>query len=502
VIKRLIIGFVAIVLVLAARPVAVLAQQPAAAVTINQVDATNYPDMRAVVTAVDAGGVPVPDLTATQLQAFDGDTSIPITAVQPGQDGSQRLSVVVAIDVSGSMAGDPLDRAKQAATAFVQSLGANDTASVVAFNATVTTIVPFTSDKPQLVSGIASLQAGGGTALYEAVLDTSYLAGTSGSPRRAVILLTDGENDAPNSTTTADGSLDVAKSVGAPLFTIGFGETPDLGYLQGLASATHGSYRGASAANIGAVYDDLARLLRNQYVLTLKASGRADGARTSLRVVATIGGAPIAATAPFTRGNAPVVVAPAPTAIPTAVASAPAPAASSSSTNAGVIVAAIVAAVVLAGLALLTLTLLRRRRNQRAIDAIVAPNPDRAARQGVPAPDSQTTATAVGVTGRLLPAGSDATSSIVFGATPITIGSQPTCDIVLEPAPDVAPRHAQLWMRDGKMTLRHLGGGRRATTIAGRRIDWVILEDGDEFAVGPHRYRAERVPGPATSAGS
>ena len=50
-----------------------------------------------------------------------------------------------------------------------------------------------------------------------------------------------------------------------------------------------------------------------------------------------------------------------------------------------------------------------------------------------------------------------------------------------------------VWVKDQKIMLRHVGGLRRSTIAGGKPVDWVALEDGEEFSVGPHRFRAHRV---------
>jgi hypothetical protein len=42
-----------------------------------------------------------------------------------------------------------------------------------------------------------------------------------------------------------------------------------------------------------------------------------------------------------------------------------------------------------------------------------------------------------------------------------------------------------------KLSDRHTGGSRRPTFVGGQPVDLVMLEDGDEFTVGPHKFRAE-----------
>jgi len=474
----------------AALPVA-RAQQPAPSITVNQVDAGKYPDVRAIVNVLDARGVPVAGLTAAQFQAFDAEAAVPVSAVQNAQDASQRLSVVVTIDVSGSMAGQPLDQAKQAATAFIGSLAPDDQAALIAFGPAVTTVVPFTADRARLTAGIAALSAGGGTALWEAVQTSAAAATSAPTPRRAIVLLTDGVNDSGGSQASAAGSLAAAQAAGAPTFTIGFGADPDVAYLQALSGATQGQYRAATAADVGAVYADIATLLRSQYVLTIRAAAPADGKGASLRIVATVGGAQASASAPFTRGSAP----PAPVATQPAASQGPAAEPGGGTSVAPIAFGGIVALVVVALLAFFFVRWQQRRRLLREQLAIVAPNPALAAALGVPRPPG-------GDTGR----GSEATWARIVslnGATgdvasfelspiPISIGSGSECNVRLPASDDVAPRHALVWAKDGKIMLRHVGGRRRATVAAGRPVDWVILDEGDEFSLGGHRFRAGR----------
>src|SRR5438128_2170306 len=84
-------------------PATVAAQQPQPKLTITQLDASAYPQLRAVVTALDANGVPVRGLMPAQFQAADGDTALTIQSAQGAVDQNLGLSVVLVIDISGSM---------------------------------------------------------------------------------------------------------------------------------------------------------------------------------------------------------------------------------------------------------------------------------------------------------------------------------------------------------------------------------------------------------------
>ena len=469
------------------------AQQPPSTPTlsINQVDASKYPDVRAVATVLDARGVPVSGLSAAQFQAFDGDTQLTVAAATAGQDSSLGLSVVIAIDISGSMAGDPLARAKQAATELAGQLGTNDEAAVVAFNQQVTPITGMTNDRRRLTDGIAGLQAGGGTALYEAAQTSAYIASVAKLPRHAVVLLTDGENDAPTSQVTADGSLAVATGSGVPFFTVGFGDVPDASFLQALSSVTQGGYRPATVGTISSVYADLATLLRNQYVVTIRALGEADGKDSTLQLIAFVAGTPMAAVAPYKRGAAPVGAAltqVAPAAQPSVV-----PATSSGASRTPALVfGGLVVAVILAVVAYAASRWYQRRRLQRAQLAIVSPNERLAAAQGVP----QQRHAAAGASsyaeagGRLIEHSADGAGKVYdLGAGPFAIGSsRRLCQLVLSVSDGVAPEHVRITLVNGAYRLHHTGGSARQTLVGGKPADFVTLEPGDEIQVDRHHF--------------
>jgi hypothetical protein len=97
------------------------------------------------------------------------------------------------------------------------------------------------------------------------------------------------------------------------------------------------------------------------------------------------------------------------------------------------------------------------------------------------------------VTGRLIALnGASADAGVRFGGEPVSIGSGPEAAVRIEAGADVAPVHALVWIKDGKIMLRHVAGHSRRTLVDGRPVEWVILEDGDVFSVGSHRWRVAR----------
>ena len=467
------------------------AQAPSPKLTINQVDATGFPSIQAIVTVLDSSGVPAPGLTPEQFKAFEGTSPLTIDRVQLAQDQGLSLATVIVIDVSGSMAGEPFNSAKAAASRYVDSMGTNDQAAILAFGDDVRTIVRLTGDHEALLQGIDSLQTGGNTALYEAVQTSAFIAGLSPAARRAVILLTDGENLAPASDATNDGSIAAAKGSNVPMFTIGFGDSASVGYLNILAAATGGAYRAATPETIGGVYEDIANLLRNQYVVNLTGSGSPDGKNASLQVVATVDGTPATGVLGYTRGAAPGVA-------PVPAAQSPVtPAVPASKSNTPATVFAVIVVVVGGAIGAWLLLMWNRRRRQRLEQLkVVEPNLRQAAAQPLdtsyrplsPLVTTTNGATVAAVAGTGILRQANGSGDVYeLGAGPTIIGTSPRASIVLPPSAMVAPEHLRIWLRGDHYVLHHVGGMTRKTYVGGHEADWVTLEPGDEVTVGPYK---------------
>ena len=95
-----------------------------------------------------------------------GLTGLPIDATR-----RTPVNLAIVLDKSGSMQGDKLRKAKDAALASIDRLGPNDIVSVVAYDHTVEVLVPATkiSDRAALRTAIERLSAGGNTALFAGV---------------------------------------------------------------------------------------------------------------------------------------------------------------------------------------------------------------------------------------------------------------------------------------------------------------------------------------------
>jgi Ca-activated chloride channel homolog len=105
------------------------------------------------------------------------------------------LAMVLVIDKSGSMTGTPLELARQAAKASVELLSARDMVGIVGFDEQPQIICEMTSaaSRDAIQASIDSLQAGGGTYMYAAMVSAKKMLETAPAKIRHMILLTDGQ---------------------------------------------------------------------------------------------------------------------------------------------------------------------------------------------------------------------------------------------------------------------------------------------------------------------
>jgi Ca-activated chloride channel family protein len=105
------------------------------------------------------------------------------------------LTIAMLIDTSQSV-GPKLRFEQEAATAFFQSiLREKDRAMLVSFDTDVSLLQDFTNDPNKMARQIQKLRAAGGTALYEAIYRTCDEKLIRETGRKAIIILSDGEDE-------------------------------------------------------------------------------------------------------------------------------------------------------------------------------------------------------------------------------------------------------------------------------------------------------------------
>ena len=136
------------------------------------------------------------------------------------------VSVAFLLDVSGSMrVSGKLEAAKEAIRYFVESLRPHDRFALIAFaDEQVAWITEFTSDRQRFLDRLAVQTGYGQTALNDAVAAAPGLVQAGADGRKAIVLITDGVDNA--SRTNLDRAIELARRASVPIYTVGFSSLP------------------------------------------------------------------------------------------------------------------------------------------------------------------------------------------------------------------------------------------------------------------------------------
>jgi VWFA-related protein len=201
------------------------------------------------------------------------------------------ISMVVMIDCSASME-EKLTTAQSAAIRFVKTLRPQDLAQIVQFNDRATTLQAFTNDHAALEAAIRKTEASSSTALhnalYIALKDLMKDKKAAELRRRAVVLLSDGEDTA--SLVSDDQVLELARKSEINIYAISLRSNllKDRGrqafsqaeyLITALTRDTGGrAYFPTSLSELDTVYDRIAEELRTLYSVGYVSSNpRRDG---------------------------------------------------------------------------------------------------------------------------------------------------------------------------------------------------------------------------------
>jgi VWFA-related protein len=253
-----------------------------ALLTLNQINIERFPEILIYITAADERGTPLKGLTASNFSVQEDGATSQVKGVLPLEGGDEPISVILAIDRSGSMRGTPIRDARQAAVDFVGEMRAIDRVGVVSFDDHVTVISHLSSDKKVIEKAIERITVGRDTALNDAIVKALGLLSPFGG-RRAVVVLTDGKEN--RSKTSRKETINKAIEIGVPVITVGLGEEVDATALEVIAGRTGGrAFFAQESGELPSLYRAIARQLINQYRVTLQSKKSLDSGWHRLRV--------------------------------------------------------------------------------------------------------------------------------------------------------------------------------------------------------------------------
>jgi VWFA-related protein len=273
-------GFGTVVFALAASAVALAGQEPSFRSPSSEV-------VVVPVTVTDRQGRLVADLSAAQFSVYDNDRRQPITLFS---NDDTPVTVGLVLDTSASMR-PKMGEVVAATSAFARSSNPADELFTLAFNDDVHDAVgdhPFlrASDATTLEATVSAFAADGRTALYDALIAGLDRLDTGTRPRKVLILISDGGDNA--SQATLDQVLARARRSNAAIYTVGLftSDDPDANprILKSISTATGGErYLPATPGALIQTCMQIAREIRSGYTIGYEPPDR-DGRYHRLRV--------------------------------------------------------------------------------------------------------------------------------------------------------------------------------------------------------------------------
>lgn len=236
------------------------------------------------VTAVvfDKGGRFVKGLTEKDVELLEDNVKQELTYFREARGGDEKipLSVALVLDASGSMKRS-MQFMQQAATSFVRKLEDVDRALVVSFNESVKGSAEFTDDVDRLEQFVESLQAWGGTSLYDAI---HYSLGRvrDQAGRKALVVFSDGDDT--TSRMSGQEVIDYARGIEATIYAVGIGDASH-GFLKKIAAETGGeAFFPDRVGDLIKVFAVISEELRQQYALAYSPKRPPDGTYRAIQL--------------------------------------------------------------------------------------------------------------------------------------------------------------------------------------------------------------------------
>jgi Ca-activated chloride channel family protein len=236
---------------------------------------TNTDLITLTVTVTDTYGRYVSGLSKGAFSVLDNKEPVEITYFS---DDDSPVSVGVIFDVSGSMSGDKVKRARDALSKFIQTSHDSDEYFLIAFNSRAQLLLDKTRDGTSVLNKLTFVETKSQTALYDACYLGVEKVQRGAHNKRALLLISDGQDN--NSRYTFKELQKLLKESDVTLYAIGILSGNDAGsslgmegqgILDELAGVSGGkAFFPRSAAEMDDIFEQIALELRHQYSIGYK----------------------------------------------------------------------------------------------------------------------------------------------------------------------------------------------------------------------------------------
>jgi VWFA-related protein len=205
-------------------------------------------------------------------------------------DESLPLELIVAADISGSME-SAMPQVQEAIKRLLARLRPADTTTLVGFNDTIFVLAERESDHALRDAAVEGLVPWGGTAFYDATVQSIGLV-SQHAGRRGIVMFSDGEDR--HSVGRKDESLRRIEEGQVVLYTVGFGDQTSEAFRKTLAAFAEASGGRAffprRAEELEKAFETILEELSHQYILSYVSTAESPGGWRTLDIRARCAG--------------------------------------------------------------------------------------------------------------------------------------------------------------------------------------------------------------------
>lgn len=226
----------------------------------------SQPVIHVFLNVIDGKGHFIGELTRDDFELFLNQKKITHFSVGKAFSSKEWIAVATLVDISGSMKGKPFEDEKIALKEFANNMGIYDKICLMTFNEKPTIPLKFTRDRQRFLETLATVKVKGNTALYDAIDTALTYSKKILSPRKAIIVLSDGLDT--RSKISFETLFQKLSMFHIPVFTISLGNKTNNEVLKKIADKTGGRFYFSPDSNdLLSVYKKIAENLKNAYML-------------------------------------------------------------------------------------------------------------------------------------------------------------------------------------------------------------------------------------------
>ena len=229
------------------------------------------------------------DFAGADISARLGNVPLSLAELRPYDQEKDATAYYIIVDVSTSITSAHMAAVREALAGLAESLGPNDTITLITFGLTVDVLLNREKDAGTIIRVAADLRANqNGTLFYEALAKAQELASNSNNAleRKLSFVFSDADDYARGST-TKDEVDRLVESGNLPFFALGFdnGSRAGLDYFGAMARTSGGAISIVSARTTAAAFEQMLESAGNAWLASFDSGSNIVTASTQELIV-------------------------------------------------------------------------------------------------------------------------------------------------------------------------------------------------------------------------